>query len=88
MLRLVHIFDIKSGKSPESFLSWLETTLFPKSKEFGCIERNNWVFLDGIKDPYGKGKKKRKDQNISVKPSGRTKKEQKNLDNGFEVLKD
>ena len=58
MLRLVHIFDIKSGKSPESFLSWLESTLYAKSKEFGCTERNNWVFLDGMKDPYGRGKKK------------------------------
>ena len=60
MLRLVHVYDIKKGKSPESILSWLDTTLFPKSKEFGCIERKNWVFLDGLKDPYGKGKKKEK----------------------------
>ena len=60
MLRLVHIFDIKSGKSPESFLSWLESTLYAKSKEFGCTERNNWVFLDGMKDPYGRGNKKEK----------------------------
>ena len=57
-MRLVHIFDIKTGKSPESFLSWLESTIFFKSKEFGCIERKNWVLLDGMKDPYGKGKKK------------------------------
>lgn len=64
MLRLVHVYDIKKGKSPESFLSWLDTTLFPKSKEFGCIERKNWVFLDGLKDPYGKGKKKREKTKI------------------------
>jgi len=60
MFRLIHIFDIKSGKSPESFLSWLDSTLYSKSKEFGCLERKNWVFLDGMKDPYGKGKKKEK----------------------------
>ncbi len=60
MFRLIHIFDIKSGRSPESFLSWLDATLFPKSKEFGCLDRKNWVFLDGLKDPYGRGKKKEK----------------------------
>ena len=60
MFRLIHIFDIKGGKSPESFMSWLDTTLYPKSKEFGCLDRKNWVFLDGLKDPYGRGKKKEK----------------------------
>jgi len=39
MFRLIHIFDIKSGKSPESFMSWLDSTLYPKSKEFGCLDR-------------------------------------------------
>ena len=60
MLRLVHVFDLKQGKSAETFLSWIDRTLFFKSKEFGCIERKNWVFIDGMKNPYGKWNKKEK----------------------------
>lgn len=57
MLRLVHIFDLKRGKSAETFLSWIDRTLYLKSKDFGCIERKNWVFIDGMKNPYGKWNK-------------------------------
>ena len=60
MLRLIHLFDLKPGKDEEAFLGWLDTTMFQKAKEFGCIERKNWIYLDGLEDPYGKGKRVRK----------------------------
>ncbi len=56
MLRLIHIFDLKPGVDEEAFLSWVDSTLFEKAKEFGCIERKNWIFLDGLDDPYSKEK--------------------------------
>ena len=57
MLRLVHIFDLKSGQNEEMFLTWLDATLFEQAKRFGCIERKSWIYLDGLEDPYGKSKK-------------------------------
>ena len=52
MLRLVHIFDLKSSADDESFISWLDANLYSKAKEFGCEMRKTWVYLDGVKNPY------------------------------------
>ena len=60
MLRLVHIFDLKQTANDESFLSWLDAHLYQAAKEFGCIDRKTWVFLDGLDDPYGKRKQLKK----------------------------
>ena len=52
MIRLVHIFDLKSRDNDESFINWLDANLYGKAKEFGCEERKTWIFLDGVKNPY------------------------------------
>ena len=57
MIRLVHIFDLKSSDHDESFISWLDANLYGKAKEFGCEERKTWVFLDGVKNPYSRGRR-------------------------------
>ena len=54
MIRLVHIFDLKSSDHDESFISWLDANLYGKAKEFGCEERKTWLFLDGVKNPYSR----------------------------------
>ena len=54
MIRLVHIFDLKSNDDDESFINWLGANLYGKAKEFGCEERKTWVYLDGAKNPYGR----------------------------------
>ena len=52
MLRLIHSFDVKPGVAAESFMEWLESELWQRSKEFGCLERRTWVFLDGQEGTY------------------------------------
>ena len=54
MIRLVHIFDLKSRDNDESFINWLDANLYGKAKEFGCEERKTWIFLDGVKNPYSR----------------------------------
>ena len=57
MIRLVHIFDLKTSGEDEPFINWLEANLYDKAKEFGCEERKTWVFIDGVKNPYSRGSK-------------------------------
>lgn len=57
MLRLVHIFDLRTSGNDEAFLNWLDANLYEKAKEFGCLERKTWIFLDGLKEPYEKKSK-------------------------------
>ena len=40
MLRLIHSFDIKPGVHAESFVEWLDSELWERSKPFGCLERS------------------------------------------------
>jgi hypothetical protein len=56
MLRLIHAFDVKPGVHEESFVEWLDATLWEKSRAFGCLERKTWRFLDGIEGTYETGK--------------------------------
>ena len=54
MLRLVHIFDLRSSGNDEAFLNWLSANLYEKAVEFGCINRKTWLFIDGVNNPYEK----------------------------------
>ena len=52
MLRLIHSFDVKPGVPEESFIEWLDSELWQRSKAFGCLERKTWRFLDGLEGSY------------------------------------
>ncbi len=60
MLRLIHAFNIRPGVDADSFINWLDATLWEKSRPFGCLERKTWVFLDGIEGTYEQGKPARR----------------------------
>ena len=55
MLRVIHAFDIKPGIVEKSFIEWLDSMLWEHSRQFGCLERKTWVFLDGIEGDYDSG---------------------------------
>src|SRR5438477_3190636 len=55
MLRLIHSFDLRSGVDEQSFINWLDASLWEHSKKFGCLERKTWLFLDGIDGNYEPG---------------------------------
>ena len=48
MLRVVHVFDVKSGVQEASFIEWLDARLDEITKRYGCLDRKTWVFIDGI----------------------------------------
>ena len=52
MLRLIHSFDVKSGVEAESFIAWLDAELWRRSREFGCLERKTWIYMDGLEGDY------------------------------------
>jgi hypothetical protein len=52
MLRLIHSFDVKPDVPAESFIEWLDSELWERSKPFGCLERKTWIFLDGLEGTY------------------------------------
>ena len=60
MLRVIHAFDLKPGVVEDSFINWLDSKLDEVTQRFGCIERKTWVFVDGIKGNYEKGKPERR----------------------------
>lgn len=60
MLRVVHSFDLKPGVVEQSFINWLDARLDEITKRFGCTERKTWIYLDGIKGDYLKGKAERR----------------------------
>ena len=60
MLRVIHAFDIKPGVVETSFVEWLDGRLDDVTKRFGCVERKTWVFVDGIKGDYEKGRPERR----------------------------
>lgn len=60
MLRVIHAFDLKPGVVEDSFINWLDSRLDEVTKRFGCLERKTWVFVDGIKGDYDKGKPERR----------------------------
>lgn len=61
MLRVIHAFDLKPGVvEEESFVNWLDSRLDEVTKRFGCLERKTWVFIDGIRGDYEKGRPERR----------------------------
>lgn len=52
MIRVVHLFDLKSGVKEEELLNWLDARLDAATKEFGCLERHTWIFMDGFRDTH------------------------------------
>ncbi|MFQ5778972.1 MAG: hypothetical protein ACE5IP_13280 [Terriglobia bacterium] len=56
MLRTIHAYDVKPGVVEQPFVEWLDAQLDQITKRFGCLERKTWVFLDGIRGDYEKGK--------------------------------
>lgn len=60
MLRVVHVFDLKPGVVEQSFINWLDARLDEVTKRFGCVERKTWIYLDGIRGDYEKGKPERR----------------------------
>ena len=48
MLRLIHSFDVKQGVNEESFVEWLDSELWERSKPFGCLERTMEDHLDPL----------------------------------------
>lgn len=60
MLRVIHAFDVKPGVVEISFIEWLDSQLDQATKRFGCIERKTWLFVDGIRGDYERGKPERR----------------------------
>lgn len=60
MLRIIHAYDIRPGVVEHSFVEWLDGRLNEITRKFGCLERKTWVFLDGIRGDYEKGKSERR----------------------------
>jgi hypothetical protein len=60
MLRVIHAFDLKPGVVEDSFINWLDSKLDDVTKRFGCLERKTWIFVDGIRGNYEKGKSERR----------------------------
>ncbi len=56
MLRTVHVFDERPGVDEKSFIEWLDGMLWEHSRRFGCLQRQTWVFLDGIEGDYDTGR--------------------------------
>lgn len=60
MLRVIHAFDIRPGIVEESFIEWLDSSLWEICRRFGSLERKTWIFIDGIEGTYEKGKPARR----------------------------
>lgn len=60
MLRVVHVFDVRPGVHETSFIEWLDARLDEITRRYGCLERKTWVFIDGIRGNYTKGKAERR----------------------------
>jgi hypothetical protein len=52
MIRVAHLFDLKSGVSDVAFLEWLDAKLSVAAREFGCVDRKTWALLDGFVGDY------------------------------------
>jgi len=60
MLRVIHAFDVRPGIVESSFIEWLDSRLDEATKRFGCLERKTWLFVDGIRGDYDRGKPERR----------------------------
>lgn len=60
MLRVIHAFDVRPGVVEHSFIEWLDSQLDQITKRFGCRERRTWIFIDGIRGDYEKGRPERR----------------------------
>jgi hypothetical protein len=60
MLRVIHAFDVKPGVVETSFIEWLDSQLDQVTRRFGCLERKTWLFVDGIRGDYERGKPERR----------------------------
>lgn len=52
MIRVVHLFNLKSGVPEEPFIEWLDARLDVVARDFGCVERKTWRLLDGFTGDY------------------------------------
>jgi hypothetical protein len=52
MIRVVHLFNVKSDVEEQSFIEWLDGRVGQATREFGCLERRTWVLLDGFEGSY------------------------------------
>jgi hypothetical protein len=52
MIRVVHVFNVKSSVEETAFVEWLESKLSEASRKHGCVERRTWVMLDGFEGSY------------------------------------
>ncbi len=52
MLRVIHAYNVKAGVDEKSFVEWLDGRLDEITRQFGCIGRKTWVFLDGFEGTY------------------------------------
>jgi hypothetical protein len=54
MIRVVHLFNVKSSVEEAGFIEWLEARLTAATRSHGCVERKSWVLLDGFEGSYMK----------------------------------
>jgi hypothetical protein len=52
MIRVVHLFSLKKDVQEAAFIEWLDARLDVVTREFGCLERKTWIFLDGFTGDY------------------------------------
>jgi hypothetical protein len=52
MIRVVHVFNVRSGIEESAFVEWLEARLEAATRMHGCIDRKAWVLLDGFEGSY------------------------------------
>lgn len=52
MLRVVHLFDVKKSVPEKEFVEWLDSRLDAATRQFGCVDRRTWRWLDGFTGSY------------------------------------
>lgn len=52
MLRVVHLFDVKKEVVEQEFVEWLDSRLEVATRQFGCVDRKTWRWLDGFTGSY------------------------------------
>jgi hypothetical protein len=56
MIRVVHLFNVRSHVEESGFVEWLEARLNTATSALGCVERRTWVLLDGFEGSYDRKK--------------------------------
>ena len=54
MIRVVHLFNVRSNVEESGFVEWLEAKLSEATSPHGCVDRKTWVLLDGFEGSYAR----------------------------------